>query len=160
MFKRVNFIPPFILMGITEGPLGSAEEWQKVPEQHRCGPQILRSLCYKSGSIPKGNSGAWDDLAEQIQSSLIPLPPPPPKSWPERKMVPDFHKFRSKVFSCSGCLDVCPSLHLSHLANFISSEDSFHSPSPKHERPVHSWQLAFFITHYYLTLCYTFNFLL
>ena len=78
MFRRVNFIPPFILMGITEIPLGSAEEWQKVPEQHRCGPQILRSLCYKSGSIPKGNSGAWDDFPEQIQSSLTPFPTPPP----------------------------------------------------------------------------------
>lgn len=70
---------------------------------------------------------------------------PRPKSWQERKMVPDCHKFRSKVLSYSGCLDVCASLHLSHQANFISSKDSFHSPSPKRERPLHSWQLAFFI---------------
>ena len=82
----------------------------------------------------------------QIQSSLTPSPYPlPQKSWQERNMLPEFHKFWYKVLSYSGCLDVYPSLCLPHHAIFISSEDSFHSPSPKPERPIHFWQLAFFI---------------
>ena len=126
--------------GYYRDPLGFNRREAEGPRAPSLLSPDFKISMLQISSIPNGNSGAWDDFPLQIQSSLTPSSHPlPQKSWQERNMVPEFHKFRSKVLSYSGCLDVCPSLCLPHHANFISSEDSFHSPSPKPERPVHFW---------------------
>ena len=126
--------------GYYRDPLGFNRREAEGPRAPSLLSPDFKISMLQISSIPNGNSGAWDDFPLQIQSSLTPSPYPlPQKSWQERNMLPEFHKFWYKVLSYSGCLDVCPSLWLFNHATFISSEDSFHSPSPKPERPVHFW---------------------